>query len=201
MKCLVVSTHPLQDSLCASLTQNVVSALTEGGHEVVVENLYEEDFEPALTAKERQSYYSDNYDSSGVASQVERLQQAEALVLLFPTWWFGFPAMLKGWFDRVWGPGIAYDHATDFGPIKPRLNGLRKVLVVTTLGAPWWVDRLVMWQPLKRVLKVAILGACARGSELTYLSLYNSEKLDKVKVDRFTRKIERTISEWMPSRS
>ena len=80
-------------------------------------------------------------------------------MLLFPTWWFGFPAMLKGWFDRVWGPGIAYDHASDLGPIKPRLNNLKKVLVVTTLGSPWWVDRLVMWQPVKRVMKMALLDS------------------------------------------
>jgi len=50
---------------------------------------------------------------SGVdAGQIDRLMSAEALVLVFPTWWFGFPAILKGWFDRVWAPGIAYDHAT-----------------------------------------------------------------------------------------
>lgn len=123
------------------------------GHEVTVEDLYAEKFEPALTVVERESYYSGSYESSNVAEQSGRLQEAQALILLFPTWWFGFPAMLKGWFDRVWGPGIAYDHASDFGPIKPRLDNLRKVLVVTTLGSPWWVDRLVMWQPVKRIMK------------------------------------------------
>ena len=197
MKCLVVTTHPVKDSFCKALTQHVVSILTAAGHEVTVEDLYEEGFQPALTAKERQSYYGERYDSSDVAVQVKRLQAAETLVLLFPTWWFGFPAMLKGWFDRVWGPGIAYDHATDFGPIKPRLDNLKKVLVITTLGAPWWVDLLVMRQPLKRVLKVGLLGACAKDSTLKYLSLYNSEKLDEVRIDQFKSKIERTLCEWM----
>jgi putative NADPH-quinone reductase len=197
MKCLIVTTHPLKDSLCAALTQNVTSILKEAGHEVTVEDLYEEKFEPALSVKERQSYYGESYDSSNVATQVKRLQEAEALVLLFPTWWFGFPAMLKGWFDRVWGPGIAYDHASDFGPIKPRLDSLREVLVITTLGAPWWVDRVVMRQPLKRILKFALLGACAKDSKLKYLSLYNSEKLDEMKIEQFKSKIEKTLCEWM----
>ena len=87
--------------------------------------------------------------------QVSRLKEAEALVLLFPNWWFGFPAMLKGWFDRVWGPGIAYDHASDFGPIIPRLDNLKRVLAITTMEAPRWVDRLVMWQPVKRILETS----------------------------------------------
>ncbi len=196
MKCLIVTTHPLNDSLCKLLGKHVENELTQIGHEVTIEDLYAENFEPALTALERKSYYAESYDSSNIAEQVSRLQDAEALVLLFPTWWFGFPAMLKGWFDRVWGPGIAYDHASDFGPIKPRLDNLRKVLVVTTLGAPWWVDRLVMWQPVKRIMKLALLGACTKKSKLQFLSLYNSEKLNEKRISAFKNKIEKELSTW-----
>lgn len=196
MNCLVVTTHPLKSSLCAHLTDMVVEMLDEMGHDVVVEDLYADNFDPALTIAERTSYYSNSYDRTGVAGEVERLLEAEALVLLFPTWWFSVPAMLKGWFDRVWAPGIAYDHADDFGPIKPRLDNLKKVLVVTTLGAPWWVDRLIMRQPVRKVIKIALLGACARNSELTYLSLYNSEKLNEQAVVSFKAKISRALSGW-----
>ena len=196
MKCLIVTTHPLNDSLCKLLGKHVESKLIQMGHEVTIEDLYAESFEPALTAPERKSYYAESYDSSSMTEQVSRLQDAEALVLLFPTWWFGFPAMLKGWFDRVWGPGIAYDHATDFGPIKPRLDNLKKVLVVTTLGSPWWVDRLVLWQPVKRIMKLALLGACTKKSKLQFLSLYNSEKLNEQKIIVFKNKIEKALSTW-----
>ena len=47
------------------------------------------------------------------------LQQAKGLVRCFPTWWFAPPAMLKGWIDRIWAPGVAYDHAPDRGAIHP----------------------------------------------------------------------------------
>ncbi len=197
MKCLIVTTHPLNDSLCKLLARHVENKLTQIGHEVTIEDLYAENFEPALTAPERKSYYGESYDSSNIAEQANRLQDAEALVLLFPTWWFGFPAMLKGWFDRVWGPGVAYDHASDFGPIKPRLDNLRKVLVVTTLGSPWWVDRLVMWQPVKRIMKLALLGACTKKSKLQFLSLYNSEKLNEERIAAFKNKIEKAIATWV----
>ncbi len=196
MKCLVVTTHPLSNSLCTLLTEHVVNKLTEMRHEVNIEDLYVEKFDPVLTAAERESYYSGSYDSSNVTEQVERLLGAEALVLLFPTWWFSFPAMLKGWFDRVWAPGIAYDHASDLGPIKPRLGNLRKVLVVTTLGAPWWMDRLIMWQPVKRVTKLALLGACTIKSTFKYLSLYNSERLNEQRIAGFISKIDKALGDF-----
>jgi len=196
MNCLIVTTHPLNDSLCNILSNYVENRLVEMGHEVIVEDLYAERFEPVLTVKERESYYNSRYDSSGVTVQVNRLKNAEALILVFPTWWFGFPAMLKGWFDRVWGPGIAYDHANDYGPITPRLNKLRKVLVVTTLGSPWWVDLFIMRQPVKRIIKMALLGTCAKKSKLQFFSLYNSERLNEKKIEAFKRKVGSSLNTW-----
>jgi len=198
MKCLVVTAHPLSNSLCGKLTDHVVNKLTQMGYEIQLEDLYAESFNPALTKEERESYYSNAYDASRVSKEAERLLAAEVLVFIFPTWWFGFPAILKGWFDRVWGPGIAYDHASDFGPITPRLNNLKKVLAVTTLGAPWWVDRLIMRQPVRRVIKIALLGACAKNSSLQYLSLYKSENLNHEIIERFTHRIDRALNTWGP---
>ena len=196
MKCLIVTTHPLNDSLCKALTKHVKNKLEEKGFEIKIEDLYAKKFEPALTVAERESYYVDAYNQSAVSGQIKSLKDAEALILLFPTWWFGFPAMLKGWFDRVWSPGVAYDHASDLGAIKPLLNNLEKVLVITTLGAPWWVDRLVMRQPVKRVIKMALLGTCAQNSKLKFLSLYNSEKLSKQKISTFKARIDKEINNW-----
>ena len=196
MNCLIVTTHPLDESLCKLLSKHIENKLVKTGHDVSVEDLYADKFEPVLTAKERESYYKESYDSSNVTLQVVRLQKAEALILIFPTWWFGFPAMLKGWFDRVWAPGIAYDHASDYGPITPRLENLKKVLVVTTLGSSWWVDRLIMRQPVKRIIKMALLGTCTKKGKLQFLSLYNSEKLNEKKIEVFKERIDKSLSSW-----
>lgn len=198
MKCLVVLAHPISDSLCHALAHSAIQALTEAGHEVQVEDLYHAEFSPALAVHERRSYYQSPFDASAVQSQVERLLAAEALVLVFPTWWFGFPAILKGWFDRVWAPGIAYDHATDLGPIKPRLHNLRRTLAVTSLGAPWWVDRLLLRQPVKRVLKTALLGTCAPACRFEMLSLYQAERLTADRVRAFSSRIQRSLAKWSP---
>lgn len=196
MKCLVVVAHPVSDSLCHTMARTAIQALTEAGHEVQVEDLYHTEFPPSLTAGERRSYYLAQFDSSAVRSQAERLLRAEALVLVFPTWWFGFPAILKGWFDRVWAPGIAYDHATDLGPIRPRLHNLRRAFVVTSLGSPWWVDRLLLRQPVKRVLKTALLGTCAPRCRLEMLSLHKAERLTSNEVQAFCSRIRRGLANW-----
>jgi putative NADPH-quinone reductase len=196
MKCLLVVAHPLDASLCATLARMAAAALTEAGHTVVIEDLYRADFSPALTADERRSYYAPPFDASSLQAEADRLCEAEALVLVFPTWWFGFPAVLKGWFDRVWAPGIAFDHADDLGRIRPRLHKLRKVLAVTSLGSPWWIDRLVLRQPVRRMLKIALLGTCAPACDFKMLSLYRAERLPERSVRQFGDRLRHLLSRW-----
>jgi len=197
MKCLVVIAHPVTDSLCHALAQSAIQTLGEAGHTVEVEDLYATEFPPALTTAERQSYYAPAFDATATQAQIGRLLAAEALVLAFPTWWFGFPAILKGWFDRVWAPGVAYDHASDLGPIRPRLHQLRHALAITSLGSPWWVDRLLLRQPVKRVLKTALLGTCAPACRFDMLSLYQAEKLSTGQVEAFRGRIRRALDKWI----
>lgn len=196
MKCLVAKAHPLSESLCSSLARRTINALEVAGHSVEVEDLYAHEFAASLTETERRSYYVGPYTAQQVAPQIERLLAAEAIVLVFPTWWFGFPAILKGWFDRVWAPGVAYDHADQYGPIKPRLTNLRYMLVVTSLGSPWWIDKFVLRQPVKRVLKTAIVGTCAPKCRLQMLSLYKSEQLSPAQVEHFGVRVERALRRW-----
>jgi len=104
--------------------------------------------------------------------------------------------MLKGWFDRIWAPGVDFDHTEIFGPIRPRLVNVSNVMVVTTLGASWWIDRVILRQPLKRIIKYALLGACAPAARLSYLSLYNAEKVDDARIAKFLRRVDRTLKSW-----
>lgn len=196
MNILVVTAHPLSNSLCMEMTGYVADILQRAGHTVTVEDLYRSGFDPTLTANERKTYYTDRYDGSAVRARTEKLLEAQAIVLLFPTWWFGFPAILKGWFDRVWGPGIAYDHASDFGPIKPRLHHLKRMLVVTTLGAPGWIDYFIMRRPIRKILKTALRSTCAPKCKFEMLSLYKAENLADDRVDRFKARIQKTLRKW-----
>ena len=197
MNILVITAHPLENSLCAALSDHIVGRLKSLGHTIVVENLYAAQFDPVLSARERNRYYTDHYDATAVANEVQRLEKTEVLVMVFPTWWFGFPAILKGWFDRVWVPGVAYDHASDFGPIHPRLDGLRNAFVVTTLGVPWWVDYLVLWRPIKRILRFALLGACAPNCRLKYLAFYKCETVNSERILRIKSRIDSELDKLL----
>jgi NAD(P)H dehydrogenase (quinone) len=91
---------------------------------------------------------------------------------------------------------VAYDHASDLGAIKPRLKNLKHVLVITSLGSPWWVDKFIMRQPVKRILKTAILGTCAPQAKFEMLSIYSSEKLASTQVERFQKRMTDKLSAW-----
>ncbi|WP_020394625.1 NAD(P)H-dependent oxidoreductase [Thiolinea disciformis] len=189
-KCLVVVSHPLKESLCHYLTGKTIEHLESKGYQITLLDLYDKQFSPVLTTQERQSYYASTFDSSLLEQEIHQLKEAESLVLVFPTWWFGFPAILKGWFDRVWAPGHAYNHASDLGAITPCLDNLKDVKVITTLGSAWWVDKLILWQPVKRILKIALLGACTKDCRFKMLSFYKSENASPARVEAFVRKIK-----------
>ena len=101
VNCLVVLAHPLENSLCKHLADKTIAHLKQQGYQVTVKDLYAENFNPVLSKSERESYYKDQFDDLQLKSDIDQLKQAESLVLIFPTWWFGFPAILKGWFDQT----------------------------------------------------------------------------------------------------
>lgn len=194
MRCLIVVAHPLPTSLSHRFSEVARHTLAATGHEVSVCDLYAEGFDPRLTAAERAAYYSPAPDHSGIEAHAAALRDAEMLVLVFPTWWFGLPAMLKGWVDRVFAPGVAFDHGADFGPIAPRLTGLRRVVAITTLGSPWWIDVLAMRRPVRRILKTAVIGGCAPDATFAYLPFHAAEKPDPARIEAFERRIRATLS-------
>ena len=89
MRVLLVFCHPRADSFCASLRDAAAMALETAGHLVHVEDLYGEGFSPALSAAERANYYDESANRGDVEPSVARLKAAEALLLVYPTWWFG----------------------------------------------------------------------------------------------------------------
>lgn len=196
MRALLVTAHPLTDSLNRHLADQAEEAARAAGHQTRRLDLYAAGFDPRLSAEERISYYGAASWSPDQATQrqIEQLIQAELLIVVFPTWWFGFPAILKGWFDRLWRPGIAFDHAADLGRITPRLTGLRHVVAITSLGSPRWIDRLILRQPLRRVLKWSILKPCAPQARLHWLALYDAETVTRSQADAFVARIGRTIA-------
>ncbi len=194
MRVLVVYAHPLADSFAAALHRVIITALRQAGHEVDDCDLYAERFDPVLTAAERRAYNTTDPDLSAVASHVARLRAAEAVVLCFPTWWYGMPAILKGYFDRVWATGVAFRLKPGGGGILPGLDNIEKMWVVTTYGAPWWMIRLVLRDPVRAVILGGLSRLCRRRVATRFLALYNIDAATPARCARFLSKIERAFS-------
>ncbi|MBZ9736081.1 NAD(P)H-dependent oxidoreductase [Mesorhizobium sp. CA18] len=105
MKVNVVYAHPARDSYLASLHRRVVEVLKARGDEVVDFDLYAMKFDPVMQVDELKGHAGPSPAPADLQVYIDALQWAEACVFCFPTWWSGMPAVLKGYFDRVWRAG------------------------------------------------------------------------------------------------
>jgi NAD(P)H dehydrogenase (quinone) len=138
MRVLVVYCHPVETSFHAALHQEVLRNLRDAGHVVDDWDLYAEEFNPVMSREERLGYHDVPANREKVQGHIDRLQRAEAIVFCFPTWCFGLPAMLKGWFDRLLMPGVAFD-ISDPANVKPMLTHIKRISAVVTYGRPRWM--------------------------------------------------------------
>ena len=131
MNVLVLYAHPVETSFNAGLHQTIVERLSAAGHAIDDCDLYAEDFDPRLTRAERLGYHAQREPNDAIAGYIERLRNAEALVLSFPVWNYGYPAILKGFFDRVFLPGVSFKLVD--GKVQPTLHNIRKLAAVTVI--------------------------------------------------------------------
>jgi NAD(P)H dehydrogenase (quinone) len=172
----IVHCHPLTDSYNHALFQTIVVALEQNGHHVATTDLYRERFDPVMTADERRSYYEASYDNAGVSAETALLRRIDGIIFCFPHWWFSMPAMLKGYFDRVWAPGIAFERDRARGRIQPLLTHIKLFGVVTTYGSPWWITRLIAGDPGHKVLMRALKPMCGRRVRSFFLAQYDLDR-------------------------
>jgi putative NADPH-quinone reductase len=195
MRIQVVHCHPLVSSYNHALFQAVVETLRRNGHEVVATDLYREGFQPAMTEHERQTYMRESYDHSAVANYCETLKSVEGLILCFPHWWFSMPAVLKGWVDRVWGPGIAFDYDAKDMHLEPALRNIKLFGVITSYGSPWWIVALFAGNAGKKVLMRGMKPLCAKDVRSFYMAHYDMDHSTDETRRAFLEKVRRRVAQ------
>lgn len=190
----VVHCHPLVDSYDHALFRTIVETLISKGHQVVATDLYREGFDPAMTVSERQSYMGNQYDLSAVAKYAETLRRVDGLVLCFPHWWFSMPAVLKGWVDRVWGPGVAFTYDSKDNHLTPALGNIRLFGVVTSYGSPWWIVHLFAGNAGHKVLMRGMKPMCAKDVRSFYLAHYDMDHSTEASRRTFMERVRRRIA-------
>ena len=194
MRVLVVYAHPVETSFVAGLHEMVLRELEARGHKVDDCDLNVEGFDPVLSRAERLAYHDTTQNRASVASHVARLQAAEALVFVHPVWNFGFPAILKGYVDRVFLPGVSFD-IDETGKLTLTLRHVRKLAAVCTYGAERW-RAMLTGDPPRKIMGRVIRPHIARGGTFDYLACYDMNHTTAEHRTAFSRKVERTFRRW-----
>ncbi|MCC3765313.1 NAD(P)H oxidoreductase [Glycomyces sp. TRM65418] len=106
---LIVVAHHRSDSLTAAVAERAAKRLELNGYRVDLLDLHAEGFDPRNSVADEPDYGDrDKRYTEEVHRHIARVHAADLIVPVFPVWWFGLPALLKGWFDRVWNYGLAY---------------------------------------------------------------------------------------------
>jgi len=121
---LIVVTHPETTALTHELARTVARGIEQSGHEAVLVDLAAEGFDPRFTAHDYRVSQIGGTPPDDVVREQQRIEQADAVILVFPIYWWSLPALLKGWLDRVMTNGWAYEEDSG-GQLVPKLTGLQ----------------------------------------------------------------------------
>lgn len=195
MRILVVYCHPVPTSYAAALRDCALAALARAGHETRLLDLYREGFDPVMSPLERERYLTDGEANiAGVQPHVDALRWAEGLLFVFPTWYFGPPAMLKGWLERTWLPGVAFRVPRFKGDRQgPLMQHVRWLGVITTSGSPrWWL--FLLGDPVRRLFARALRALFARRCRVQWLQLYSMNNTTPEDRARFLARVDRVLA-------
>lgn len=200
MRVMVLHAHPLETSYNRSLCNAVVETLQANGHQVDLVDLYAEGFDPVLSREDRLRYHDvpENI-TPALKPYVDRLMAAEAMVVVHPVWNYGFPAILKGYFDKVFMPGVSFilegGDGPDKGTLKPNLKHIKKIAFVTSYGGNRW-RTFVMGDPPRRMARRWGWVTFGGWMPPTYLALYDMNNVTPDQLKGFIGKVKRVIGKW-----
>lgn len=194
MRVLVIFCHPDDDSFNAAIYRTAIDTLLGSGHELRSHDLYREGFQPIMTGDEWLSY------ASGAdpllarnAQHIEDLRWCEALIAIYPTWYYGVPAMLKGWIECVWLPGVSFDVANGKGKrARLLLRNIKTFVGITTSGSPWWWLKLI-GDPGRKMWTRGLFMRLVTCTRSVWLQLYNMNHSTQADRAAFLARIDRRL--------
>jgi putative NADPH-quinone reductase len=187
MRVLYLYCHPLPESFHAAIRAKALDGLRAAGHDIDLLDLYAERFDPVLTEEARRHYHDTSRNQLGLEDYIRRLTSAEALVVQFPTWCFGMPAMLKGFLDRMIMPGVAFD-LSDPAHVKPMLKNLKHIAGIVTYGRPRWMA-LGMADPPRKMVKRYLRWFTGGRARVHYYALYHMNVATEAQRTAFMDKV------------
>lgn len=193
MNALVVYCHPVEGSFCSAMRDAAVSGLQTAGHTVHVIDLAADHFDPVMSRNEWDTYMQGHGQvPPGLQRYVDLVTTAEIIVFVYPTWWGGLPAQLKGWLERVMLPGIAFVF-NERNKVRPGLQNIRRIHIVSTFGSPWLYVRMVNDNG-RRILARAFRLHTSWRTKVSTSSLYKMDSATDESRQKFLRALEKKVS-------
>jgi putative NADPH-quinone reductase len=192
MNALVVYCHPVEGSFCSAMRDAAISGLRAAGHTVDLIDLAAEQFNPVMTTSEWKTYQQGNGDIPiGLERDVALVKSAEIIVFVYPTWWGGLPAQLKGWLERVMLPGTAFVF-NENNKVRPGLRNIRRIHIASTFGSPWLYVRLVNDNG-RRILARAFRLNTSLRTKVSTSSLYAMDTVTDASRKSFLASLEKKM--------
>ena len=194
MRVHVIHAHPVETSYNRALFNTVVEALTAREHAVDALDLYAENFDAVLSREERIEYQDVPGNlTPATKPYADRLRAAEAIVFVHPVWNYGYPAILKGYFDRVFVPGVSFDLVD--GKVQPALTNIRRAAFVASYGGDRW-RTMLMGDPPRRLARRWAWATFQTRRPPTYLALYDMDNRSEAELRGFLDKVRGEFSRW-----
>ena len=194
LRVLILYANPVATSFGAALHAQTIATLRKKGHQVDDCDLYAEGFDPLLSERDRLEYHNIGINRERVSSYADRVIDAQALVLMYPVWNEGFPAILKGFLDRVFIPGVSFELSPD-GALTPKLKNIQKLAAVCTYGANR-LTSIMMGDPPRRVVKRMLRATLGQSVTCEYLAEYDLNRSTPKTRAAFLEKVKRSFDAW-----
>jgi len=194
---LIVMSHPLPESLTGAVARQLAAGLEQSGHSFELADLSAERFDPRFSAEDVAVHLRQAVVDPVVAAEQARIERADALILVYPVYWWSFPALLKGWIDRVFVNGWAYEEMPD-GRIVRKLGHLPIHLVAIGGADLRTYARHGYFGAMRTQIEHGIFGYCGapvRGSAL----LVPGEVQDAAGMLAAAERIGRAVFEASPA--
>ncbi|MCU1361149.1 MAG: putative oxidoreductase [Ilumatobacteraceae bacterium] len=174
MRAVLIVAHPDPGSYTHAIATRVAEGLIAAGHQVIVHDLYTEGFAAAMSADERHAYHGDQPVLDPlVAEHIADITAAHTLIYVYPTWWSGLPAILKGWFERVMVPGVGFVFDAK-GKVRPGLTNVRRLVGISTYGSRWAYVKAINDNGRRTIMRAMRLSTGIR-TRSRWLALYGMD--------------------------
>lgn len=189
---LIIYAHFDRTGHNGEVLRNVESYMWEKDVSYEVLDLYGMGFEPLLHAEDMRARGKSENDPQVREIQEKMLAERE-FVFIYPTWWGNVPAMLKGFYDRVFSAGFGFRY-NEHGMPEGLLRG-RRALVITTTGGPWFFQRVIKVSRALHVSTADVLRFC--GFRTRTLLIGNCRKIDDRKREEIRKKVHRALTRFV----